>query len=270
MTARVASLGMYDGSLLRDANDALWRSIAERLAVRGIADVPAMLDRDRSLDAIWSDPDLLLAQCCGYPLVTRYRGRLRYVATPSYSAPGCVGASYRSRLIVRADEPAEHLGGLRGRRAAINERQSNSGMNLFRAAVAPLARGAPFFAEVIETGSHAGSLRAVAEGRADVAAIDAVSFVHIVCGEPSLAMRVRTLGWTDPSPGLPFVTSIATPRGIVRLLRIVLGEVARSAELQPARDTLLLEGIERLPAGAYRRVSRIEQAADRLGYSALA
>lgn len=265
-----AAFGMYDGPALHAANDALWELIAGRLAERGVADVPPGLDRRRPLDEIWSDPGLLLAQCCGYPLVTRYRGRLRYIATPRYGAPGCIGASYRSRIVVRADDPAERLGELRGRRAAVSEWRSNSGMNLFRAAVAPLAGGAPFFASVIETGSHEASLRAVAEHGADVAAVDAVSFAHLACGEPTIAASTRTIGWTGESPGLPFVTSIATPDAVVQVLRTILDEVAQSAEARPARDALLLEGMERLPDRAYDRLLRIERGAARLHYPELA
>ncbi len=268
--ARAASLGMHDGPALHAANDALWSLIAGRLAEHGVADVPPGLDRRRSLDAIWSDPALLLAQCCGYPLMTRYRGRLRYVATPSYAAPGCLGASHRSRILVRADDRAERLAELRGRRAAVNERHSNSGMNLFRAAIAPLAGGDRFFAGVLETGSHEASLRAVADAGADVAAIDAVSFAHLARAAPALAARVRTIGWTGASPGLPFVTSIATSDGVVDLLRAILDEVARSAAARPACEMLLIAGMARLPARAYDRLLRIERGAARLGYPDLA
>lgn len=267
---RTASLGMYDGPAVQAANDALWALVAERLAQRGIADVPPSLDRGRSLDDIWSDSGLLLAQCCGYPLATRYRGRLRYVATPRYAAPGCSGALYRSRIVVRADDPAERMADLRGRTAAVNEWHSNSGMNVFRATVAPLARDGQFFARVIATGSHGDSSRAVAEGEADVAAIDAVSFAHIAAHQPALARRLRTIGWSEATPGLPFVTSPDTPDGVVRSLQEVLGDVLRSDAARPAREALLLEGIECLTGGAYDRLLAIERTAIRHGYPTLA
>lgn len=268
--ARTASLAMYDGPALHEANDALWELIAERLAERGIADVPRRLDRDRPLEAIWGDPDLLLAQCCGYPLVTRYRTRLRYVTTPLYTAPGCSGVLHRSRILVRKDDPAAALKALAGRRAAVNERESNTGMNLFRATVAPLARGAPFFAEVVQTGSHLASMRAVAEGRADVAAVDAVSFAHAARVEPELALALRTIGWTDASPGLPFVTAGATPEPLVRLLRDSIAAAVQSAEARPACAVLLLAGVERLPARAYDGLLRIERGSVRSRYPELA
>ena len=270
MMARTASLAMYDSPPLNEANDALWALIAARLAERGIADVPRRLDRDRAPEAIWDDPGLLLAQCCGYPLVTRYRTRLRYLATPRYTAPGCSGVLHRSRIVVRVADPAEGLRALAGRRAAVNERHSNTGMNLFRAAIAPLAGGAPFFAEVVETGSHVASMRAVADDRADVAAIDAVSFAHAARLDPDLARALRTIGWTDASPGLPFVTASATPEPIVRLLRGTVGAVVRSAEARPACAALLLQGVERLPPRAYDRLLRIERYSARAHYPELA
>jgi ABC-type phosphate/phosphonate transport system substrate-binding protein len=242
---------MYDGPGQQAANDVLWAQIAHRLHARGVADVPFALDRGRDLDAIWRDPGLLLAQTCGYPLANEYRGRLRYLATPHYRAEGCVGAAYRSRIIVPSDDPARTLADLRGRRAAVNEWRSNSGANLFRQAVAPLARGLRFFSTVIETGSHRESVAAVAAGDADAAAIDTVSFAHLARSDAALAARVRTLAWSEPSPGLPFVTSLATPEPVAAVLRSVLSQVVRSAEARAACDTLLIHDLEQLPARAY-------------------
>lgn len=261
----VASLGMYDDPSLRAANDDLWADIASGLEARGVGGVPRSLDQSRPLVAIWDDPGLLLAQCCGYPLVTTYSGRLTYIATPCYSAPGCVGADYRSRIVVRADSDARRLSDLRGGRAAVNEWRSNSGMNLLRAAVAPIAGGGRFFSEVIETGSHHASLRAVADGEADLAAIDCVTFAGLARGDPALTARVRTLAWSELSAGLPFVTSIATPPATVRHLREVLAET-----IGGGRPALLIAGMEIVPAARYDHLLKIERDAARLGYPLLA
>ncbi len=266
----VASLGMYDDPPLDEANDALWTQIAARLAARGVRRVPRRLDRSRALASIWSDPNLLLAQCCGYPLMTDYRDRLRYVATPRYAAPGCVGADHRSRIVVRSGNEARRLADLRGSRAALNDRRSNSGMNLLRAAIAPIAGGRPFFSAVIETGSHRASLAAVADGEADLAAIDAVTFAALARGDPAAVAGVRTLAWSDLSPGLPFVTSAATPPATVRHLRGVLAEVLGGTTPGPARAALLIEGVETMPAARYARLLRVESNAARLGYPHLA
>lgn len=270
MTIGVASLGMYDHPAVQDANDTLWAAIAARLRAAGIAGVPERLDRARPLEAIWDDPALILAQTCGYPLATRWAGRLRYAATPRYAAPGCEGAFYRSRLVVRSDDPGETLGAFRGRRAALNDRQSNSGMNLFRASVASHAGGRAFFGSVVETGSHAQSVALVASGGADIAAIDAVSFAHLSQHDPATASRLRTLGWTARSPGLPLVIAAGASDRTVRILRRVLRDVARDDSLAHTRRRLLIEGFDVLPRARYRSILGQEAKAVRAGYPVLA
>jgi hypothetical protein len=65
LASPVASLPMYDLPELREATDELWRALAARLQNRGI-DAPVTLERDETnLDAVWSDPRLLLSQTCG-------------------------------------------------------------------------------------------------------------------------------------------------------------------------------------------------------------
>jgi ABC-type phosphate/phosphonate transport system substrate-binding protein len=270
LTRRIASLGMYDRAEVWWANDLLWSALAERLIAAGLADVPRRLDRTRPPAAIWPDPDLLFAQCCGYPLMTEYRTRLRYVATPCYAVPGCAESRYRSRIVVRRDDPAEALSALRGRRAALNDRQSNSGMNLFRAAVAPLADGAPFFAAVVETGSHAASMQAVADGAADVAAIDTVSFAHQQRHAPATTARLRTIGWTEATAGLPFVTAATTSDADLARLRAALDAVVRDPALAGARDALFLDGVRIVPDRQHQRILALERRAVRRAYPELA
>ena len=269
MTIRVASLGMYDSPGLAPANDRLWTAIADRLRDAGLHGVPYRLDRSRPLETIWDDPDLLLAQTCGYPFVTHWRGRLRYVATPCYRAPGCDGPTHRSRVVVRRTEPAETLAAMRGRAVALNDRQSNSGANLLRALVAPLAAGGRFFGAAVETGSHRESARLVVAGGADLAAIDAVTYAHLEREVPATTARLRTLAWTLPSPGLPFVTARTTPHREVRLLREAIVQAIAMLPADDA-DTLLLDGAAILDPRRYDTLRTIERRAATAGYPHLA
>ena len=268
MRLRIASLGMYDSEALQSANDRLWAAIAGHLHAAGLDRVPDRLDRSRALEDIWDDPELLLAQTCGYPLMTRWQGRLRYVATPCYRAPGCDGARHSSRIVVRHDDEAETLAGLRGRRLALNDRHSNTGMNLLRAIVAPLADAGRFFGTVIETGSHAASARAVADGNADIAAIDTVTFAHLDRAAPDVTRRLRTLGWTAGTPGLPFVTAVTASAGTIRALRHAIGLAIQDE--RAAADQLLLDRIERIGLRAYDRVKTLEIRSVRMGFPVLA
>lgn len=263
----IASLGMYDPRWLRPANDALWTALAHRLRTAGIAHVPDALTRDRPLDAIWTAPDLLLAQTCGYPLTTRLGAAVATVATLTHDAPGCQGAWHRSAIIVRHSDPAPDLAALRNRRAAINARDSNTGMNLLRAAVAPLAAGAPFFAQVIETGAHARSVMAVIAGKADLAAIDAVTLALLHDRHPTLKRRIRVLGWTATSPGLPLITHATGP---VSALRAALAETLADPALQPALRALRITGWSVVDPADYAVIPELEREAVAAGYPVLA
>jgi ABC-type phosphate/phosphonate transport system substrate-binding protein len=266
----LACLPMYDfPELVRD-HDRLWAALATRLR-RTIRDVvPDVLTRPTALMPIWRHPRLLLGQTCGWPLVTELAGTVRLVATPVYDAPGCDGARHRSAIVVRTDDPAATLADLRGRRCAINGWDSNTGMNLLRATIAPLAGGGRFFHDVEISGSHQQSLRLVGAGIADVAAIDAVSLALLGQIEPDLVGATRILGWTPASPGLPLITAPASSDATVEALREALADVFADPDLADIRHRLRLAGVEVLGLGDYEPVRRLEAEAMALGYPRLA
>jgi len=273
---RVASLPMYDFPELREAHDEFWGALAARLDLAGLKDVPRTLTRGVSLGEVWGDDRLLFAQGCEYPLAKAFRDRVRVVAHPVYSAAGCDGARYRSAVIVRAApdgadvDSARALAGLRGRRCVVNELDSNSGMNLLRAAVAPLAApGGQFFASVVVSGSHLRSVEMVASGEADVASIDCVSFAHFQRLYPSLVSGVRVLGWTVSSPSLPYITSGSASDATVQALRAALADVFDDDALASARERLLLRGVDLAPPPGFGEVLALERQAADDGYPVL-
>ena len=173
--APIASLPMYDFPWTAAANDALWASISARLAEAGVR-APPRLTRDGDLAVLWRNPGLIFGQTCGYPYVTGLKRTAALIAAPEYSFPGCDGASHRSYIIRRATNSRRALNEFRGAIAALNAHDSNTGMNLFRASIAPIADGKSFFSSIVVTGSHEASVVAVVEGEADLASIDCVSF----------------------------------------------------------------------------------------------
>jgi ABC-type phosphate/phosphonate transport system substrate-binding protein len=260
---------MYDLPELRDATDALWAGLARALGSRRIRGIPPALCRDRALRAMWLDPDLLLSQTCGYPLVRALAGRVQVVATPRYRVPLCERSWYRSLVVVPRESPAGSLADLAGSICAVNEPDSHSGMNALRALVAPLAGGKRFFGRVVWTGAHRISLELVADGRADVTAIDCVSFALFERARPDVTRAVRAMAVTAACPGLPMITSASATSDEIDAMRAALDEVAADPHLAGARDALLLDGFEVLAPGVYRRVDELEAEADRLGYPAL-
>lgn len=266
----IASLGMYDLPEIAAATDAWWAGLARGLRREGVADVPARLTRDRAAHVVWRAPDLLLSQTCGYPLMHEFAGRLRVVATPCYDCIGCDGPNYCSLIVVRAADVARPLADLRGRVAAANAADSQSGYSALRAEVAPLARSGHFFSEVVLSGGHADSLALVAGGRADVCAVDCVTHALLTRHRPAAVAGLRVLGRTVAAPGLPYVTRADAGDALVQRLRAAVFAALADPGLAAAREALLIAGAEVLPEGGYQRIVEIEKAAQANGYARLA
>lgn len=265
-----ASLAMYDFvPPVRAANDRLWQGIRDRVRAAGYA-APDALDRVISHDGIWLQPDLVLAQTCGYPYVSHLRGKVRLVATPVYDFAGGEGTERVSFIIVAATSNAAALSDLRGSVAAINDWGSNSGMNLLRAAVMPLAREGRFFSSIKITGGHLPSIEAVQAGEADVAAIDTVSWGLLARHRPDMLEGVRILAETPGGPGLPFVTRLTATDAEVEALRQAIGDTIADPAHADAVEALGLKGIAVLTDEDYDRLDAYRRQAEDLGYPIIA
>ena len=105
------------------------------------------------------------------------------------------------------------------------------------------------FAEFIRTGAHALSVRAVAEGRADIAGIDAMTWELLKAHDP-VAGALREIGRTPAVPGLPYITALA--RDPARIADAVAKAIP---DLPPeTRAALHLQGLVEIPAEAYLAV----------------
>lgn len=264
----LASLFMYvSPPPVAQATHLFWAALGRRARALGL-DAPATLD-DMSPDT-WLRPDLLFGQTCGYPYVQHLRGKVQLVATPTYGLAGCDGPLTCSFIIVNAQSCATSIEDLRGARAAINEPGSNSGYNLFRHSVAPHAIDGRFFSSVIETGGHRESIDAVARGEADIASIDCVTFGNTLRFDADRVAGVRILAETARGPGLPFITSAATPAKDLAILRRALAETIADPDLAETCDTLSLRGIRLLGDADYEVLAELDREAARHGYPAIA
>lgn len=261
-----AGLPMYDLPELRAATDAWWSGLARALQRQGVEGVPDVLTRGPMTEAIWECENLLLSQTCGYNMIDGWKGRLTYVATPCYTAPGCEGPLYSSVIVVRVASPARTLDDLRGLRCAINGYGSHSGCNALRATVALLAREGRFFASVVVSGSHANSISMLLSGKADVAAIDCIVYALMARFRPELSERLRVVGGTVSAPVGPYVTRHNVSDDFVGRLRLGLREAMRDPDLAPAREALLLGGMEVLASDRYADIAWLEREARELGY----
>jgi ABC-type phosphate/phosphonate transport system substrate-binding protein len=263
----IAALPMYDLPQLKSATDAFWRAIARRLDEAGLH-VPRSLTRTDDYRRTWRHSRLIFGQACGYPVVKQLKDAVQIVATPIYSSPGCEAFKHSSFFVVSAKAKHQDLSDLRGSVCAVNSFDSNTGMNLLRAAVAPLAKGR-FFHAIIVTGAHQKSLEAVAAARADVAAVDCVSFAHFERFNPRVTSSVRIIGQSLRTAAPPYITAKNTDRAILRILREALGEVAKAPNLRAIRSALKIDGFAFETDDYYQDLLRIEENAAMLGYARL-
>lgn len=247
--ALIAALPMYDWPERRTEVDAEWAILRDRLRALGIAAPEQLTRRNADMPAVpggirdgggrlvaedpakmppdeldtavlWRHPKLLLAQTCHGPLETTGLAALvRIVGQPDYSGfEGGEGGSYRSAIVMRSGEggtaPAFALPPawlLRGRRLAFNDEHSMSGLlALERDLEAAGEDAASLIPARLRTGSHRASVRAVASGEADVAAIDCRSWYYCLRHEAA-ARELAVVGWTRLRPGLPYIASRQAP-----------------------------------------------------------
>ncbi|TAG17900.1 MAG: hypothetical protein EAZ40_11755 [Rhodobacterales bacterium] len=237
---------MYDFGPAMAANDRLWAGVRDRLRAVGVAAPDALTRGEGAYWPAWEAPNLLLSQTCGYPFRARLVGRVTYVGTPDYGVEGCAPGQYRSVFVVRVDDPRQGLAAFDGAGFAYNEALSQSGWAAPQTDAARLGLRLP---PVVETGGHRLSAAAVAEGRADIAALDAVTWA-LMQGVDDVARSLRVVAMTEPTPGLPFITALGGPAD---LLHAALAEAI--ADLSAAdRATLRLRGIVRIPQSDYLAV----------------
>ncbi|MGF1632171.1 MAG: phosphate/phosphite/phosphonate ABC transporter substrate-binding protein [Kiloniellaceae bacterium] len=265
-----ASLAMYDLPGLAAATDAWWAGLAAALRAEGLEDVPDRLTRNGDHAALWTAPDLLFSQTCGYPLTHALAGRVTLVATPVYACPGCADGTYHSDIVVRADDGAASLDELRGRRAAANAEDSQSGYSALRHAVAGRAERGRFFGAVRMSGGHRNSMQMVAAGEADVCAVDTVTRHLLQRVEPGLAGALRVLATSAAAPALPYISRRDLPDSDLQRLRAGLRRAIEDPALVEVRAELLLADVVVKPLSAYDRILELESAAATAGYPRLA
>ncbi len=238
----IASLPMYDRPETRDANDALWAEIRMRLPWP----TPQTLTRGGDPWDHWQSPDLILSQTCGYPYRAHLHGHVQLAGSPVHDLPGCPPGHYNSVIIARADDPRDSPADYAAARFAFNAALSQSGW----AAPQNYAAAQGFrFTNPVQTGEHVLSARAVAEGRADVAAIDALTWLLILRHDP-FAVDLREITRTPPTPILPYIT--APGRDADTLARAVAAAI--TALPTAHRNSLALSGLTRIPAAEYLNV----------------
>ncbi len=254
-TDLTASLPMYDFAEIRSATDQWWSGIARHMRRQGLRNIPQTLEREESTAILWLNKNLLFSQCCGFDVLYSYRDSLLVLATPDYQSGTAKPHHYHSRVVVHGESEFKDLASLENSVAAINYRHSHSGMNALMSLIDPLGRNGHFFRRIAVTGSHLNSLSAVQNKRADVAAIDSVTYALMEKYRPSAVKDLVTIARTRDAPALPYVTRINTERTIVLSMQEALLGAFHDPALAGVRDALLIRGGEIKPSDFYGRIA---------------
>jgi ABC-type phosphate/phosphonate transport system substrate-binding protein len=242
----IASLPMYDRPETAAANDRLWAAIRDRMRAGGLAAPDALTRGAEDLWPQWTAPDLILSQTCGFPYRARLHGRVTLIGTPDFGVEGVPPGHYCSVFVARAEDPRADLGAFDGARFAYNEAMSQSGW------AAPQTHAAALglrLRPALCTGGHRLSALAVAEGRADIAAIDAVTWRMLRRWDP-VAAGLREVARTAPTPGLPYIAAAGADGA--RLFAIIAEAIA--AMPPEDRDATGIRGLTAIPAARYLSV----------------
>jgi len=203
----IASLMMYLRPELAKVHGRYWALIREELTARAIQS-PERLSNDAEEFDVWNAADLTLSQTCGMPYRLWLQDHVTLIGTPDFGVQGCAAGYYNSVFVVRRDDPRETITEFRDARFTYNHTFSQSG---YAAPYAHcMARGF-WFAQRAQSHGHRNSAQVVARGRADIAALDAVSW-RLISAHDSFAGDLRVLAQTAPTPGLPYIAAAGADR----------------------------------------------------------
>lgn len=248
----VSSLPMYDFPEIRWALDDLYHQVTTTLKIQGVSP-PSQLCHDRPLKELWSNQNLFLSQCCGYDIVARYKNQVSIIGTFEYAAPGCTSINYVSLLVVPENTPYDHISQMQGTRAAINGPESYSGCHsLLKLTASYTKKSTIFFSELIETATHANSLQLIQTGKADVAAIDSITFTLLKNYRPQAIQGIRVIGQTSPAPAPPLITRINSTKSDRKKISNAFNRVLANPNNQLLLSTLLITGFQPDTQSAYQ------------------
>lgn len=242
----IASLGMYDRVGTHAALDRYWAAIRDGFRAAGIAAPDALTRGADAYWPAWQSPGLVFSQTCGLPYRADLHPTVDIIGTPDNRIDGCAPGHYRSNFVKRADDPRTTPQAFSGARFAFNEASSQSGWG---STVAWFGDRTLDLCPVLESGSHHQSALAVLQGRADFAAIDALTWA-LLCEHEDWTDGLTVIGHTDPTPALPYITAKGSDRSAM------FNAIAAAIDAIGAQDraTLGIHGIVHIPHETYLAV----------------
>ena len=150
---------------------------------------------------------------------------------------------YHSYIIVSKDSPVQRLEDLRGKVFAFTDPKSNSGKLVPTYMLARMGETpSTFFARQVFTYGHDKSIRAVAEGLVDGAAVDSLIWDFQAAKTPQVTARTRIIATSDAYGIPPFVVRPGLDPALKRRLRDILTGAAADPEGKKILSGMMIDG----------------------------
>ncbi len=239
-------LGMYDFPEIQAIVDELYELIRwnfTEITETSNIKLSQSLTRGTDTMSIWLDPDLGLAQTCGYPYNQYLKEKTILLGTPDYHhefCPNMPKSHYCSYIITHQDTKEIDY---RHCCFAVNGLDSESGHHALKRYL-----GYSDFTKIISD-SHRQSIIAVATKKVDAAAIDSVTFEIISAFEPHIA-EVKIIDQTPFMYGLPLITSLGMKPHKTALINAIIQAIEKSPSI--IQEKLKLKGFTLTDKNDYR------------------
>ena len=243
---------------------AAWKALFRQLSLTGYHPSARLAVTFRTDQRVYQQRNLFIGQTCGYPYVKLWHKTHSLVCVPVFDVEGCQGPRYSSWFITSAKHPANNLSEMKNAIVAVNDRYSNSGMNVLRYAISKLAKGGTYFKSVLTSGSHLNSLQWIAQRKVDLAAIDAVTFSLAKAENLVDFGKIRIIGQSEMTCGLPFIVPGTGPPETDTITEAFNRALSR---LDPAsRQCLAIRHFEPVKDSQYHTIRQLASDAVKRGY----
>ena len=215
------------------------------------------------LTDLWAREDLAAAFMCGFPFATRYLDA-RPLAAPVTVLSEGRAPTYRSVWLVRADSMFETLESTFGHRIGWLAEHSHSGFNAPRQALLPYRSPdrSRLYAQSVGPLEHPrATLRALAEARVDVVALDAWWWWLLRHYDEATASVFRAIDETPAAPIPPLVCAADCPAEVEAPLTAALLASHEDSNTAPYLAALGVRNFASVARRDYEALAEIDRTA---------
>ncbi|MBI9019723.1 MAG: phosphate/phosphite/phosphonate ABC transporter substrate-binding protein [Verrucomicrobia bacterium] len=167
---------------------------------------------------------------------------------------------YYSYILAHRDSTIQSFADLRGKRFAFTDPDSNSGCLVPTCRLALLGETPEsYFAETFFTGSHDSSIKAVADGLVDAAAVHSLIWEFVNTVEPSDTARTRIVGKSSAFGIPPVVVHPDLDGDLKHRLKILLLSLHKDPQAIPLLQSLQIDRFEEGEDSMYDSVREMYQ-----------